>query len=83
MCSLSDVERCSSMGVVSPLTSSGFVVSGNAITSCVAACNACENRHLSSFLAAENVSSGETSVPHRQKFRTDDLKSVYGSTQRS
>ena len=37
---------------------------------------ACENSHLFSLLAGRGVSPGETSAPQRQKFHTDDVKSV-------
>ena len=37
---------------------------------------ACENIHFSSLFAAGDVSRGGTSATQRQKFHTDDLKSV-------
>ena len=37
---------------------------------------ACENNHFSSLLAARDVSRGGTSATQRQKFHTDDIKSV-------
>ena len=37
---------------------------------------ACENIHASSLLAARDVSRGGTSATQRQKFHTDDVKSV-------
>ena len=37
---------------------------------------ACENRHFSLPLAARYVSPGETPAPQRQKFHTDDVKSI-------
>ena len=37
---------------------------------------ACENIRFFSLFATGDVSRGETSVTHRQKFHTDDVKSV-------
>ena len=37
---------------------------------------ACENIRFSSLFAAEDVSRGATSATLRQKFHTDDVKSV-------
>ena len=37
---------------------------------------ACENICFFSLFATGDVSRGETSVTHRQKFHTDDVKSV-------
>ena len=37
---------------------------------------ACENIRFSSLFATEDVSRGGTSATHRQKFHTDDVKSV-------
>ena len=37
---------------------------------------ACENIHFSSLFAAGDVSRGGTSAIQRQKFHTDDVKSV-------
>ena len=44
---------------------------------------ACENSHLFSLLAARGFSPGETSAPQRQKFHTDDVKSVQNVTRSS
>ena len=37
---------------------------------------ACENIRFFSLFATGDVSRGETSATHRQKFHTDDVKSV-------
>ena len=38
---------------------------------------ACENIRFSSLFAAGNISRGETSATQRQKFHTDEMKSVW------
>ena len=41
---------------------------------------ACENIHFSSLLAARDIWRGGTSATQRQKFHTDDVKSVRNPT---